>query len=125
MTPEEILTDKKEHTVDELIQAIKALGDTPKAIKEKLIELGFKEHNQKNAYKCPVCKYLESLGFESPYVDVSECRINVGQENQVKVDFAPNNLIAMKDFQDYASVGHIKDFGGYESPYEEEDVEIL
>lgn len=59
-------------TSEQLLEAIKSLGTSQEEIRKNLIKLGFKNANQQNPKSCPVCRYLISIGLNSPYVTIDE-----------------------------------------------------
>lgn len=105
-----IIKSKAPKTSEELLRAIKRLGNNQKEIKTNLIKLGFKNSDQRNCVTCPVCKYLESLGIKSPYVTYTEIRAG-----NLSCDL--NSYPVMKRFQFKAGQGMIKGLAGYVGLY--------
>lgn len=113
MNPVKILKSKKSQKSQDLISALKKLGKTEEKIKEKLLELGFKYYDQGAALACPVCVYLCSLGFKSPYVDTTRITVNTGKKNEIEIYLDDEGLCAMEKFQKDAAYGKHSEFAGY------------
>jgi len=104
-----VLRSDKPQDVKRIIAAINRLGKTPTAIAQNLVKLGFEKGNQRDPWKCPVCLYLNKLGFSSPYVSVNDLRDSDPNRREFRYEWPE----PMKEFQHMASEGKILCLGGY------------